>query len=367
MSAGEFASKLAQVRAVLEDWKLGGALIESPGYFGWLTGGGENHGVRGLRPAIFVRRDRAHLIAAPAEMARLLAEDLSGLDLEPFPFEGPPSAAIPALPDVDVSKGGPGFSWCSDPGIDAFTSAAREIGVLAATLTPDDVSRYRLLGEDLAVAVTHACFHARPGLSERQVAGMLAGVLHGFGIEPVDLLVGADERVDRWPSPLPTAARLRERLLIAVCGRRGGLHASIARLLAFTPPEESIARRYAALQRAYAVLIARTHPTGSVSEALAAARGGCGILSVANHVETLCPGGPTGYHATWLGLETRYDDCFHPNQAFTWRLTAPGIRLEDTLLAGAPGPEVLTRTPDLPVEILEVEGLSLPVPAILVR
>ena len=50
--------------------------------------------------------------------------------------------------------------------------------------TPAEVERYRWLGEHAGVAMTHALFHLRPGLTEQQIAALLAEVLIGFGIQP---------------------------------------------------------------------------------------------------------------------------------------------------------------------------------------
>jgi hypothetical protein len=56
-----------------------------------------------------------------------------------------------------------------------------------------------------------------------------------------------------------------------------------------------------------------------------------------------------------------------PNQAFAWNPSIAGTKSEDTLIATAGGPEILTATPDLPVVRVTIDGFGIERPDILCR
>lgn len=64
-------------------------------------------------------------------------------------------------------------------------------------------------------------------------------------------------------------------------------------------------------------------------------------------------GGPTGFNGRDPRAGPSSSDTVAAGQAFAWNPTAPGSKIEDTMLLGEDGFEVLTRDGDWPTVIVE--------------
>ena len=68
-------------------------------------------------------------------------------------------------------------------------------------------------------------------MTEREVASRSADALAAVGIDALVTLVAADDRVKRFRHPVPTDLQWKKVLMIVVCARRGGLIASLTRIV----------------------------------------------------------------------------------------------------------------------------------------
>jgi hypothetical protein len=69
-------------------------------------------------------------------------------------------------------------------------------------------------------------------------------------------------------------------------------------------------------------------------------------------------GGPTGYFGRNEIVTHASDARVAPQQAFAWNPSAPGSKVEDTVVVREDGLDVLTRDPDWPA--IDVDGLARP-------
>jgi Xaa-Pro dipeptidase len=358
----ELIEKERRLRALMKQHRLQGALLGAPSSFAWITAGGDNlpgMGAGAPLAAVVVTHEDRYLLYQEAA--------------DHIPAEQVPAERFTPLGCCSIETLGPGSlpgalprsGLASDLPLRGLPPLPADFRELTASLLPAEVERCRRLGEDVATCVTHACFHLRPGLSEHQIGGMLAGWLLGMGITLVDLQVAADERAIRFTCPPPTANRLRERLMLRVCGRRQGLHIAMTRLVQFSPLDAETAHRHAAGQRLDAELNAATRPGAAWEEVEPHARRAAAAADAGNlaSLETTVLGGPTGYSAPHAGGSDRVA----PQQPFAWRVAAGRFRSEDTFLATEVGPQLLSQTPDLPCDIVQLDGLLLARPGILVR
>lgn len=357
----EIEAKLARVRALLQEGGLAGALFTRPGNFAWITGGGRSHvsleGERGVG-AILVTPHSAFLLADNIELARLQQEERAGA-----PFEAREFSWWSGSLAAEVRGGG----LISDtPGFGQLLSAADGIA-LRTPLLPGEVERYRMLGEDVGVVLTHVAFHCRPGLSEHQLAGMLAGRCVDFGIEPLVTLVAVDERISRRRHPLPTAARLEQCALLVLSVRRGGLHVSASRMVHFGPIPAELERKHAACARVDAAFLHATRPGVPLGQVFAAGQDAYAAEGCPGEWKLHHQGGPTGYAPRDLLAVPGSPEPVRLGQAFAWNPTITGTKSEDTFLVTADGLELLSPTPDLPSIEVEVAGQRYLRPAILER
>src|SRR5687767_7131044 len=178
--AAELEEKLRRVRGFLEQNELDGALLGTTANFAWVTGGGSNRvgAATDVGPAAFlVTREGRYLVADEVETPRLQEEELVGQRVEAltYPWHTPDVAGA-------VRRAGAGRIAADVPtlGLEPLPESFAE---LRWSLTPAEVGRYRWVGEHAAIAMTHALLHLRPGLTECQVAGLLAEVLLSFDLQ----------------------------------------------------------------------------------------------------------------------------------------------------------------------------------------
>jgi Xaa-Pro aminopeptidase len=347
VAAGEFETKLERVRGHLAAAGARGALFASHAAFAWLTGGGRNHvniaAERGVA-AILATPDGAWLLADNIERRRLEEEELGGLQLEAREYEWWSGSFLD-----EALKLVPASELVTDvPLVGAGSFTAADLLALRNPLLPEEISRYRKLGEEVAVILTHVAFHCRPALTEHQLAGMLAAGLTDFGITPVVTLVAVDERVHTRRHPLPTDRRLERYALLVVGARRHGLNVSASRLVHFGPIPEEVLARHRACVEVDAGFLAATRPGVRFADIFRAGQEAYAAAGYPAEWKHHHQGGPTGYAERDLrvGPETPGEVRLH--QAFAWNPTISGTKSEDTVLVQESGLEVLSRTPDLP-------------------
>src|SRR5690606_6110964 len=179
----------------------------------------------------------------------------------------------------------------------------------------------------------------------------------GIGADPVVLLVGGESRA-RHRHPLPTDAPAGRRVMVAVGARRHGLVASLTRWVRFAPIGDDIdAALFEVEADAFAATRAGRALGGVFADIVSAyERHGLDPDEWRRHHQ----GGPTGY----LGRDPRASpegaDLVVDGQAFAWNPTAPGGKVEDTVIIDEGRITVLTADPDWPTRM--VRGVRRPLP-----
>jgi Xaa-Pro aminopeptidase len=342
----------------LDEQELDALVLRRPSSVAWAADGARTHidvssetGVAWL----VVTRDGTRVITSRIEAGRLAAEELTDPAYEWTVLDWVADLAT-ALPTGDrVGVDGP---------MPDRRDVSAELEVARRSLLPEEVERYRALGRDAAEALTAAVAGCGPDDTEWQWAARAAGEVVARGADPLVLLVAGAERVHRHRHPLPTAAPAGDLVMVVVCARRHGLFANLTRFVASRPltaAEEDAQQR---LLRVEASFLDPTRPGQLVRDVLAAGttayrEHGFNAEEWRNHHQ----GGPTGYlsrdHLATPDSAEPVEDA----QAFAWNPSVPGLKVEDTVLATAAGPEVLTLDQAWPLQ--EVDGR--PRPLVLVR
>lgn len=330
--------RLTAVRAT-----VGGAplLLTSHEAIAWYLDGVRTHVSLAGPPVLAVRAaaDGDTLYVAANEAERLIAEELLPADagrLVRVPWQTPPAVAAAAAGQA-----------VAEAEVAAALRAAR------ASLLPAETARYRALGRETAEAMTDVAGFLAPETTEREAAAALAGALVARGIDPLVVLVAGRSRLPHR-HPLPTTAPLGDRAMLVVCGRRHGLIANATR---WVGAEGAADDRILEVEAGF---FAATRPGVRLDEAFAA---GCAAYAAAgfdadewrHHHQ----GGPTGYAGRDPRATADATDGVAENHAFAWNPSAPGAKVEDTVLIGAAGVEVLTRDPRWPA----VDHAGVPRPA----
>ena len=354
----DLATKKDRLDRYLDEEGLAAVWFARPNSFAWLTGGGNNlvdtAAPQGVAAVGYDGED-LRVVTDNIEAERLADEELPSavaVDTDQWYVTSladgiAARSPTPAAADIDV----PGFETV-DP------------SRLRQPLTDRDIERYRALGHEAATAVERVCREIEPDDTEREVASALTVTLSARGIDAPVALVGGADRATRYRHYTPTDAQLGDYALVSVTARRGGLHASLTRTVAFDPPEW-LTDRHTAAARVETSALEATRVA-----ATSAGRAGNVFADVqeaytevgwegewGNHHQ----GGAAGFAGReWIATPDHEAPVEEP-MAYAWNPTVQGAKSEDTVLVTADGFETLTETGEWPT--LEVEsvwdGLSL--------
>ncbi|MDQ0574471.1 M24 family metallopeptidase [Agromyces albus] len=323
-------------------------VLHSHAAVAWYLDGARTHVSLAGDPiaAVVVRHGGDELRVFANEADRLLDEELGAIgDL-----------------DLDVTRV-PWHDVLAPAGIAALAEddVAAELRAARASLLPAELARYRALGREVAEALTDAADSADPAASERDVAARLGGDLIARGIDPLVILVAGRSRLGHR-HPLPTGSPIGDRAMLVACGRRHGLIANATRWVrsggrSDADAEADAERRILEVEAAF---FASTLVGATIGEAFRGgidsyARHGFGSDEWRRHHQ----GGAAGYAGRDPRGTAVVSDVVQQDHAFAWNPTAPGAKVEDTVLVRTTGVEVLTVDPRWPT--IEVAGIDRPI------
>jgi len=348
MSAPTRADRATKRRRLLDLLDEAGAdelVLTSHGAIAWYLGGTRTHTSLAGDPllAVVVGRERDAVVLFANERARLEAEELPhDASVVAVPWHEPLASALPSGPRV-LHEG----------------DIAPQLRAARAVLLPAELAAYRALGSECAQVATAVLREVASDHSEREVAASLGAGLIARGIDPLVLLVAGRERLGHR-HPLPTDAPLGDRAMIVLCGRRAGLIANLTRWVRFGPARPAEADAEQRIRAVEAAFFAGTVPGATLGEAFDTGIAGYGAngfdpLEWQRHHQ----GGAAGYNGRDPRATPGAADVIQLGQAFAWNPTAPGAKIEDTVLLTAGGIEVLTADDAWPT--ITVGGIRRPI------
>ena len=348
---------------------LGGVLINSQHNFSWLTAGSTN-GIDASREpgacALLVRRDgKRFVLANRIEMARILTEELAvDGSFEPVEFSWEEEKASPTfLADrARALLSGGSARLCSDLPLAPNVPAVE--GLIARCryeLTASEIERFRRLGSDAGQAIGDLMKNLVPGISEREIASRAADALASYGIHTVVNLVASDERIRNYRHPVPTEKKWERLLMVVVCARRGGLIASLTRIVSAGPVSDDLRLRTLAAARVNAQLLEATRPGATGAELYQIAARAYTQEGFEGEQHLHHQGGATGYRTRDWVAHPLSEERVHLHQAFAWNPSITGTKVEETTIVSGEGVEAITSTlawPQLVVRVGAREYLS---------
>jgi len=267
--------------------------------------------------------------------------------------------------------GAPASSLAAD-GHPAFgLDAADDLIALRLALSAPEQDDIADLGRDAAAALQFALSAWQPGERDLDVQARCAAALETTGADAPVLIVGGDDRLERYRHPMAVGAPVRRLVMAVVVARRGGLHVAATRFAAAAPLDSAycvLRRRVLAIDDA--VLLA-SRPGATYGDALAAldsayARAGA-PGGWAGHYQ----GGPIGFAQREFELAPSqsgsrwYGEQIAAGHALAWNPSLPGgAKVEETYLVTDSGDLTpVTHAPGWPAE--PDDGRQPPRPAVL--
>ena len=349
----EIAKKTEALVEMLAAENLGGVLINSQPNFAWLTAGASN-GIDTSREngaaSLLVRRDgKRFVLASRIEMPRVLAEEVSEADFEPveYGWEEEKATAAFLIDHAGALLGDDKALLGSDlpfaPGVRVVEGA---IARCRYRLTEAEIERYRLLGAEAGAIIGGLAKTFIPGQSEQEIARLATYALASRGISSFVTLVAADERLQKYRHPVPTAKKWEKVVMVVVCARRRGLVASLSRIVSAAKVSDELQRRTEAAARVHARLLAATRPGVKGADLYKAAVEAYTVEGFKGEQNLHHQGGATGYRTRdWVAHPASAEEV-QANQAFAWNPSISGTKVEETCLAFEDGIEVITASPN---------------------
>lgn len=317
--------------------------LSSPAAVSWYLSGARIHTSLAGPPiaGVLVGPEVEQVVTYRNEAERLISEELpTGIDVQTVDWHTPLSSGLPST------------GIRTEQELEAPLRAAR------AALLPAEKARFENLCTDTARLLTRHLGSVRPEMTEWQLSAELSRGIVELGADPVVVMVAGDSRLGHR-HPLSTEAPVGDRAMAVVCARRHGLIANITRWAQTRrPPAETLD----AAQRLYAVesaFFTATRPGRSLDEVLqegirAYAAHGFSPDEWQNHHQ----GGAAGYAGRDPRAQPGSTDLVQDQQAFAWNPSAPGVKVEDTVILEQDRIRPLTVDPEWPT--VTVNGLQRP-------
>ena len=347
----EHEDKLQRLARLAGDAGLGGVLLATHHNIAWLTSGRHNRvdASREIGTArLLVTADgRRFVLANAIEMPRLLDEVLAGLDYEPIEYpwadDQDPAHAVRVAKSAIGGDPRLGADWTLPDVVVVEGAIAR----VRAPLTDNEVARYRTLGAEAGRVMGDLCRALTPGDDERDISRAVIDGAAAIRARAIVSLVGSDDRLRRYRHPVPTAAKWRHVVMLALCAERDGLVVSLSRIVAAGAPPD-LDRRTRAAASVFGSLLDATRPGARAADLHGVAARAYEAAGFPGEELKHHQGGAIGYRAREWVAHPGSQEVVRERQAFAWNPTIAGTKVEDTALVIGDGVEIVTSTPDWP-------------------
>jgi antitoxin VapB len=356
-------SKKERIITLLEKHNLDGLLIKQVANFGWATNGAASYintastfGVGTL----LVTKDACFLITNNIESPRFDHEE--GLNAAGWEFH----VDQWFLASDTIAKLTKGLKLGADYAYPGALDLSKELAIERSYLTSDEQETFRDLGTRCAQAMDESIRGVVPGMTEYQIAGLLARTAYARGAQPIVNLIATDERIYAYRHPLPTGKVLDNYAMLVLCGRLKGLVCSITRLVHFGPLPDELKQKSEAVATIDATMIAATRPGKTVADVFQAAVDAYKDVGYPGEYQLHHQGGPAGYDPREFLATPAADVPIGLGQAYAWNPSITGCKSEDTILVLEEGNENMSVIDGWPTIPIELNGQTIERPAILV-
>ena len=361
LSQQEFTIKLNSLRTALASQGYDGIVLSHQSNVAWLTGmrAHVNYATEIAVVSLVITMEQTFSVAASNEIRRLQEEEASNLELEwvDFPWTTP-NARTGLINDLLASS-------CHCPTNDTISSTI--MMSLRTVLNNYEQQRVRLIGQHVARALDNTCASIEPGQSEFDIASMISAELIRTSLEPVVVLVGADARAETRPHPLPTTAILNKFATISVSARGNGLVVSSTRQIAFGEVSSSVLMDFQRVSRIAAMLFAMSRPTTTFANLWNRLVEEYSLLKHDEEWMRHHQGGLAGYLPRESLLLPGSPVTLTPGNVVAFNPTIGPWKSEDTAIVTDSGVELVTQSEHYPGFYVEVDGISIWRPSVLLR
>jgi Xaa-Pro dipeptidase len=309
---------------------------------------------------LVVTPSRVVAVTTAVERQRLVAE--AGLDDVGFSLEDVPWFDVTSfVRAVEEIAGAGRTQLASDGHPELGIDADADLTALRLRLDPAERERLADLGRDAARAVEQAVSAWQPGERDLEVQARVAEQLERAGALPVCLIVGGDDRVQRFRHPLAAGAPVHRLLMAVVVAMRGGLHVAATRFARADSLPDSAQTAFEKALEVEAAMLAASRPEATYGDVMRACEDAYAQVGHPGAWHEHYQGGPIGYRQREFEIapvqhESRwFSQPIEVGHAVAWNPSvAGGGKSEDTFLIEDAGLRCVTETGGWPS--VEVRG-----------
>jgi len=344
--------KLAAVRGLLEGRGLPAIALLGTDAVAWVTGGLTNRiesGSPASAAAVVVTATAAHIVTANVEFPRLAAEArIDAFELHAVDWYEPDGLARAAAELAGAAAGSVGGL-----GVDV----AEDLVELRLALDPAEQERLAALAVDATAALEAAAREWTPGELDLDVQARLVAGLERRGCFGACVIVGGDERVERFRHPLAAGVPVERLLMAVVVAERNGLHAAATRFASAGPLAGAVRAARLASAAVEREVLGATRASATYGDALLALAAAYERVGHAGAWRDHYQGGPVGYRQREFEIVPTQTDSrwfgtpVPAGSAVAWNPSVGGGgKCEDTYLVLDDGLRRLTDTGDWPLD-----------------
>jgi Xaa-Pro dipeptidase len=366
-ASAETAAKVASVRRLIAELDVPGVVLTSTAAVAWLTAGLTNRIEAGSTASamwIVVTATKAVALTTNVERPRIDAEhDLParGLRLEEVEWFAGGDGLVAAACEI---AGHPAASLAGD-GHDAFgIDADDDLAALRLELVPSERDRLAALALDAAGALELTLRAWRPGERDLDLQARIACELERVGAFGACLIVGGDDRVERFRHPIAVGAPVARLAMTVVVAERGGLHAAATRIACCDGLPDAVRAAWRAALTVEGRMLAASRAGATYGDALTACDEAYAEVGHRGAWREHYQGGPIAYRQREFEIvpgqrDSRwYAHRIAPGHAIAWNPSiAGGGKTEDTFLVEPGGSRCLTETGTWP-RVAVADGLE---------
>lgn len=357
-------TSVEKVQAWLEQQKLDGILFRKRQNFSWFTGGKINHIVNttefGVSDILFLN-GKKYCITSKMESRRMMEEELGELGYELVESEWYEESE-PLISDLCKGK-----KVVADTPVLDFIDVSSQLIELRSVLSDVEKERYEWLCQFTANTVENVCKDIEPGMTEHEIASLIAERTTKVGINPQVVLVATDERIYKYRHPIPTEKKLENYAMLVLCAEKWGLVANVTRFVHFGALPENLIENKEKLAKIDVMMNTATRPGVRVNEVFQLGLKAYADVGSPDDWRLLHQGGLTGFASREIIANMHTEFLIKPNQAFAWNPAIRGIKSEDTILVGEEENRFLTHTGKWNYIEVPYEGKIYQRPDILIR
>ncbi len=204
-------------------------------------------------------------------------------------------------------------------------------------------------------------------MSDRQIEAMMSDELMRRGLRPTVILIGVDDRLQKFYHCPPIGAVLRKHVFVNICAKRWGMVSSVGRYVYFGALPDDLRKNLVASANISARFIHASKPGAKASDLFLQGKTWYGEQGFPDAWQKIHQGGGIGYaEREWLASENS-TEALQDRQALAWNPFTPAALSFDTILLLNGKVEILTQTKGLPSVDVKIEDMTYAMPFILVK